>query len=259
MMETDKVAFNLRLADVFWHIQCLYRQTSLRCKDFWEDSKGNAQRKICITHEDIEAERQLLLGKKEPSELLNASTPDMLEYLTLCRKIARQLPGMDRVLFHGSALSMDGMGILFAAKSGIGKSTHSRLWREAFGQRVRMINDDKPFLSIGEKQITVYGTPWRGKHGLGSAESAPLKAICFLQRCQENRIEPMELRDAFPMMLQQTFLPEDPKMMLHTMDLIRRMSETVPCYCLHCNMEMDAAHVAYQGLEESLRKKAGVE
>ena len=32
--------------------------------------------------------------------------------------------------------------------NGTGKSTHARLWRETFGDRVWMINDDKPLLRI---------------------------------------------------------------------------------------------------------------
>ena len=31
-----------------------------------------------------------------------------------------------------------------------------------------MINDDKPLLRIEEDRVTVCGSPWRGKHRLGS-------------------------------------------------------------------------------------------
>jgi serine kinase of HPr protein (carbohydrate metabolism regulator) len=48
------------------------------------------------------------------------------------------------ILFHGSALSLDGEGFIFTAKSGVGKSTHAGLYRELYGERVEMINDDKP-------------------------------------------------------------------------------------------------------------------
>ena len=66
---------------------------------------------------------------------------------------------------------------MFTAPSGTGKSTHARLWREAFGERVVMINDDKPLLLVRPEGVTVYGTPFRGKHGLGGDRSAPLRAI----------------------------------------------------------------------------------
>lgn len=51
------------------------------------------------------------------------------------RKIAEKLVQYDVMLFHGSAVAVDGIGYLFTAKSGTGKSTHTRLWREYFGDR----------------------------------------------------------------------------------------------------------------------------
>ena len=83
---------------------------------------------------------------------------------------------------------MDGAAYLFTAPSGTGKSTHTRLWREVFGDRVWMINDDKPMLRISENLVTAYGTPWNGKHHISRNASAPLKAIVQLNRGKENII-----------------------------------------------------------------------
>ena len=44
-----------------------------------------------------------------------------------------KMPDYDTVLFHVSVIAVDGHGFLFTAKSGTGKSTHTRLWREYFG------------------------------------------------------------------------------------------------------------------------------
>ena len=57
------------------------------------------------------------------------------------------------LMLHGSALSMHDEGIIFTAKSGTGKSTHARLWREAFGSKVQMINDDKPMINVDELKV----------------------------------------------------------------------------------------------------------
>ena len=55
---------------------------------------------------------------------------------------------------------------------------------------VSYINDDKPFIRYfpNENAFYVYGTPWKGKHNLGSNVKVPLKAICFLNRGEENSI-----------------------------------------------------------------------
>ena len=80
---------------------------------------------------------------------------------------------------------MDGEAYIFTAVSGTGKSTHAMLWREVFGERVRMINDDKPLIRITpEGKAVVYGTPWDGKHHLSKNSAFPLKAICWLTRAK---------------------------------------------------------------------------
>lgn len=210
----------------------------------------DADARICITSEDVDAERQRLLRKKDREEQPEESTPQALERLVLLRKIAELLPRYDRVLFHCSCLAIDGNGVLFTAKSGTGKSTHSRLWREVFGDRVVMINDDKPFLIIGTDGASVCGTPWRGKHALGCNMSAPVKAICILQRAEENRMEPVTSRDALAVLLQQTYSPDDPEALMRTLALVQTLSKCVPVYRLSCNMDPDAAKVAFAAVHQ---------
>ena len=156
----------------------------------------------------------------------------------------------DILLFHGSVIAVDGKAYLFTAKSGTGKSTHTRLWREAFGQRAVMINDDKPLLRVGEGGVTAYGTPWNGKHRLGGNLSAPLKALCVLTRDERNHIERITLEDAFPMLFQQCYQPEQAEKIPRVLTLLERLGKTVGLYRLGCNMEPEAAIISYQGMQE---------
>ena len=96
---------------------------------------------------------------------------------------------------------MDSNGYLFTAPSGTGKRTHVRIWRQYFGDRVWMIDDDKPLLQINDSEIIVWGSPWNGKHRLGRNASAPLKAAIFLTRDTTNHIEPLETADAFEVLM----------------------------------------------------------
>ena len=68
---------------------------------------------------------------------------------------------------------------LFTAKSGTGKSTHTRYWLEAFGNRAAIINDDKPFIRLDTPAPMICGAPWSGKHGLDTNLSVPLAGICI--------------------------------------------------------------------------------
>ena len=239
--------FSVQAADIVFCVSCQHASTLRHCRDYLTDAP--AQETIFITREDIEGERNRLLAKKNPGEALEASTDEALERLHLCRRIAELLPKYDRVLFHGSSLAVDGRGVLFTAKSGTGKSTHTRFWRQEFGERVRMVNDDKPFLHVGENGVTVYGTPWRGKHALGENTQAPLDAIYFVNRGEENSVQPISPRELYPLLLQQTYTPDDPNAMVKTLALVERLSRSVKLLKLYCNLDPQAAHVALDGLD----------
>lgn len=175
-----------------------------------------------------------------------------LETLALQRKITEGLFAHGILLFHGSVIAVDGIGYLFTAKSGTGKSTHTRLWRQHFGERAVMVNDDKPFLRITAHGVTAYGTPWMGKHRLGANISVPLKAICILSRGDRNHIQKLPAKEAVFMLLQQSSRPRDPKQMPRYLELVDQLSAAVDFYDLRCNMEPEAARIAYEGIQGKL-------
>ena len=51
-------------------------------------------------------------------------------------------------------------------------------------------------------------------------------------------------------MVQQTHKSSNPASALKTIELIDRLVEAVPIYRLSCNMEPEAAKVAYEGMQE---------
>ncbi len=156
-------------------------------------------------------------------------------------------------MFQGSAGAVDGEAYLFPAPSGTGKSPHARLWREAFGDRAVMINDDKPLLRVSEEGVRVYGTPWNGKHRLGGNLSAPLKALCVLTRDERNHIEPISREEAFAVLFQQSYRPAREENLPRLLALLERLSRKVGLYRLGCNMEPEAAIISYQGMQEEKR------
>lgn len=214
-----------------------YSLPLLSVKDYETDEP--AVIRVETTPEDISAEIEFSDYK---------SSLAYLETLAVQRKLSEALIDYDTILFHASALAVDGKGYLFTALSGTGKSTHARLWREAFGDRVTMINDDKPFIHIGEDEVRVYGSPWDGKHHLSSNTSVPVKAICILTRDTTNHIEKISADEAFSILLQQTYRSKDPAKMVKTIDLLIQMTKQVSLYRLGCNMDPEAAFVSYEGM-----------
>ena len=171
-----------------------------------------------------------------------------LEELAVYRQIAERMPAYDTFLFHGSAVSVDGLGYLFAAKSGTGKSTHARLWEELLGDRLAYVNDDKPLIRVTAEAALVYGTPYDGKHRRSTDTAVPLRAVCFLRQGAENVIREIDARTAFPRLLQQTYCPQDREALRRTMGLLQALTERVRFYELACNMDQGAARVAYEAM-----------
>ena len=171
-----------------------------------------------------------------------------LESLAIQRKLTETLIQHDILLLHGSVVAVDGKAYLFTALSGTGKSTHTKLWMDLFGSRAIMVNDDKPFLHISDKQVIVYGTPWNGKHNRGNNIAVPLKAICILERGTENEIEPLRKKDCWKYLLQQSYHSENIDNMTKTLSLLDRLQNLVEMFHLKCNMEIDAAQKAYDGM-----------
>jgi len=231
------------LASVF------YESTVLFCKDYLSDFK-EADIKVEISPLDIAAEQKKFDRERELEGLSPYTAPrEELETLSLYRKIADKLIDSNIILFHGSCISLDGEAYLFTAKSGTGKSTHTRLWRELFGEKAVMVNDDKPLIEINENKVTVYGTPWNGKHRLGNNISVPLKAICILERAEKNTIKEVVPITEFPKILSQTYRTDNAEFMKKTLTLLDSMLKTVKVYRLGCNMDISAAEVSYNGMK----------
>ena len=206
---------------------------------------------VVVTPEDLAFEREKSLREAAIEGLPEPKLTDQqLECTALQERIADHLLRHDVLLFHGSAVAVDGVGYLFTAKSGTGKSTHTRFWRETFGDRAVMVNDDKPFLRITPEGVQVYGSPWNGKHGLGSNICVPLKAICLLERGEENQIQRISAKDAVFMLLQQSNRPLQPRLMPKYLELVDKLSAGVALYRMKCTMDPMAAQIAYDAMSK---------
>jgi len=92
---------------------------------------------------------------------------------------------------------------LFSGHSGMGKSTHTNLWKEQFGTEI--INGDLNLIGWSNSEQTnigqsvdkpgskghpiVYGMPWCGTSGIASTKSYPLGGIVLLGRSDNDHFE----------------------------------------------------------------------
>lgn len=237
-----------RFANTRIQITSLYPHVHELCSDYC--TGGQADFAVETGQADIDFERQRSAREDEVEGLPCRSFTDAyLETLAVYRKIAERMPFCGTVLFHGSCVAVDGAGYLFIAKSGTGKSTHTRLWREQLGERAVMVNDDKPLVHLIDAGAVIYGTPWDGKHRLSHNTSAALKGVCILERAEENSIRPVTAGEAYPMLLQQVYRPMDTAAMDKTLMLIDRLAASVRLWRLGCNMSIEAAKLAYDAMK----------
>ena len=240
--------FTISLAGFCVEINSIFETTRTFCRDYL--CEGTPEFSVTISPKDITFERE----KSEKEDLLEGIpvrqfSDEYLETLAVYRKICAKLLERETLLFHGSAIEVDGVAYLFTAKSGTGKSTHTALRRQVFKNRAVMINDDKPLLKLTSDGVQVCGTPWNGKHGLGCNKKVPLKAICILERAEQNTIVPVDAVEALPMLLQQSFRTGTPNGTVLLFDILDKLTKRVQLYRLGCNMDPQAAIVAYEGMK----------
>lgn len=203
---------------------------------------------VRVTPDDREFEQQDALREAlEEGMRPRTFTEPFLERAAIQRKFAEFLLDRDTLLFHGSTVAVDGFAYLFTAKCGTGKSTHTRLWRQAF-PHAQMVNDDKPFLTLTPQGVIAHGSPWSGKHGLSSNISVPLKGICILNRGPENKITPIAPEDAMEMLLAQGYRPPDAREKF--LELTGQLADTVPLWSMKCNKNPEAAKIAHRAMSQ---------
>lgn len=182
-------------------------------------------------------------------------TLDECRYVWTGEAFYARLLQFSGLLMHASCVEKDGFAYLFSAKSGTGKSTHTALWLKAF-EGCRILNDDKPAVRKIDGTFCACGTPFSGKFDISANVQAPIRALVFLERGAENAIKPIPAARAIPLFLSQTLRPPQKEKMAQMLDLLGELLERVPTFLLTCNMDISAAHTAFDGIESYYQEKA---
>lgn len=172
-----------------------------------------------------------------------------IENYTLFDTFCTRVIAFDAAVFHAALISFDGQGVAFAALSGTGKTTHIRLWKKLFSDRVEIINGDKPLFTLRDGKFFASGMPWCGKENWGCNKTVPLKAVCFIERAEQNSISPLtENREIMSRLFLQLVMPEEQHLMVKYLEFANKLIKTVPFFLLRCNMDINAAYIAHDGI-----------
>lgn len=155
------------------------------------------------------------------------------------------------LMLHASAVAMEGRAYLFSGPCGMGKSTHTGLWRQTFGDAAQVFNDDKPALRRLEDRWYAYGTPWCGKDGINQNKKVPLAGICFLQRGEENHIRRLTPAETVGRILAQTTYRLQPASMDLLLGHIDALAREIPMFELASRPETAAARLSYETMRRA--------
>ncbi len=230
--------FVMEIAGFAIGVEPLFESTRMYCREYWTDREPEFY--VTVKREDLVQEQELLNIEADEEGLKRRKFSDMfLERSVIQRRVAEALAQRDVLLMHGSTVAVDGRAYLFTAPCGTGKSTHTRLWREVFGDRAVMVNDDKPFLKLTGDAVLACGSPWTGKHGIGTNVCVPLGGICILSRGRENVIRPAVPEQTLEFLRSQCFPPQG----------LEKILDRVRLWEMECTRDLGAAVTAFEAMK----------
>lgn len=203
-------------------------------------SDGVPNFSVEVTEADIEREREL-------SEYEFGI--GYLESIAAYRKIAERLPEYGAVVFHGAVIAEGTEAYAITARSGVGKTTHVSLWQTAFGDKVHILNGDKPILRVIDGKVYAAGTPWRGKEGYGVSEMLPLAVVGFLERAREPSAMPISKDAAMVRFASQIYIPSTPRGASLALTTLGNIMNSVGLYEIRANMDVSSAVVSYNAFK----------
>ena len=247
--------FLIQIAGHTGQVTSLFESTRDYCRKYLTD--GEPDFSLTVSREDLAFEQEALRQEAlEEGIRVRIFTDPFLERTAIQRKFAEFLFDRNVLMTHGSTVAVDGKAYLFTARCGTGKSTHTRLWRQVFGDRAVMVNDDKPFLQVTEAGILACGSPWSGKHGLDTNITVPLQGICILDRGKENQIQRIPPEEALPMLLHQSYCPLATEKRSRLEELVKALAEKTPLWHMYCNMDPSAAEVSHNAMSQTGKNPA---
>ena len=229
-------AFYISLAGLTVQMNAKHPFTQDFCKDYLIKPK---KADIVATADDSQVAADMKAsGAKE----------DYAESLSLYRSIAESLPDFSRFVIHGASITFDNKGIIFIAPSGTGKSTHIKLWRKVYKNRVDIINGDKPIIDLSGDTPKIWSSPYAGKENWQKNTCAPLCAVVLLRRAKTDSIQKAQPAKYLSEVISQIYKPQTGGGFAKTVAAADKMFGRVPFYILECTPTENAVTVAREGL-----------
>jgi radical SAM protein with 4Fe4S-binding SPASM domain len=144
--------------------------------------------------------------------------------------LARILAHRKGCILHASGVILHGKGLLFLGHSEAGKSTMVKFLKD----RAEILCDDRMIIRRWSEGFKIHGTWSHGEVPLVSENSAPLKAIFFLNKAKKNQLTLVDKhRQAFAKILSCLIKPlKTGDWWEKMLDLVDELVREIPCYTL---------------------------
>ena len=240
--------FKIGLAGRIVGISSIYDEVYELCRDYLigeENLTSDEDFHVTISQDDIEFEREKSIKEAIFERIVPYDYEESYyETLAVYRKIAVEMLKYDTWLMHGAVVGVNDQAVLFTAQSGVGKTTHMRLWLKNL-ENVYVVNGDQPLVKVG-KDIMVCGSPWCGKEGWNNNVVVPLKAIVVMERGVKNSIVEISMNEALAELLRQVYKPSNSAKMGKTLQLLSLLEGRTKFYrFIFNNFAEDAFSVSY--------------
>jgi hypothetical protein len=166
-------------------------------------------------------------------QMLNYECGCVFNYAMLAREAC---------VFHGVVMEYEGKGILVTARSGVGKTTHTRMWRDY--ENALIINGDRALCRRIDGKWYAYGMPWCGSSGEYINRRVLVSCIVELRRGDTNRVEIATPFDASMYLLERIFAPVwEPQLREKAVDYCQEIGTTIPVIRLFCRPDTESVRI----------------
>lgn len=174
---------------------------------------------------------------------------DIFHALRLTYLYLAQKKGM--VALHSASLLYADKAWLFSGHSGMGKSTHTHLWKDLYD--ITLINGDLNLLTFENGQAVIHGIPWCGTSGICSTETIPLGGIILLNQALTDKIEELT-EDQKQLLVSQRLISPTWSVDLfeQNMEIVKNIVPRILVCKLLCTKEPNAATVMKEYIDNYL-------
>ncbi|MFH1201780.1 MAG: hypothetical protein V1674_02690 [Candidatus Omnitrophota bacterium] len=191
------------------------------------------KKQVMVVNKKFDRVIAYLLPKKDKERAWNITDIiyDFLQVLLINYFALRKLG----IFTHAIGVKdLDGKGLLFAGKSGAGKSTTARLWHKH--SKVMVLNDDRIIVRKNNGNFFIYGSPWHGEFGdylASRIDSAPIDKLFFIHHAPRNNVRRIRVKEAFNSLYPAIFPTFwDKGCLENIVSFCQDLVENIPCYSL---------------------------